>query len=149
MTLAFAGVSNCLAATLTNPLNVVKIRMQLHGEGFSARSAPALGMARFILAQEGVRWLWAGLSASLLREGFYSSIRLGSYDFFKAMVAVSSAQAEQPLWQEVTAGCDRPVYTHTLMRGQNAYGASTRGPPRDNLLMRPHGWLPRCICVLV
>jgi hypothetical protein len=50
-------------------------------EGLSARSAPALGMARFILAQEGVRGLWAGLSASLLREGFYSSIRLGSYDF--------------------------------------------------------------------
>ncbi len=38
---------------------------QLHGEGLSARSAPALGMARFILAQEGVRGLWAGLSASL------------------------------------------------------------------------------------
>ena len=54
-----AGVRNCLAATLTNPLDVGKIRMQMHGEGLSARSESTLGMARFILAKEAVRGMWA------------------------------------------------------------------------------------------
>lgn len=112
VTLACAGVSNCVAATFTNPLDVVKIRLQLHGEGSGARSPSAWSVFRGVVAQDGLTGLWAGLHASLLREGSYSAVRLGSYDLFKdffkdavASAATSPADATQPLWQKVAAGC--------------------------------------------
>lgn len=84
--LALAGAANCCAATATNPLDVVKVRLQLQGElsasGSKEYSGWLSGMAR-IVAAEGPRGLYRGLAPSLLRESTYSAMRLGLYEPFR------------------------------------------------------------------
>lgn len=119
--LALAGAANCCGALATNPLDVLKVRLQLA----RAPSTPAAigapyteGVARglaHLLAANGVRGLFAGLAPSLLREGSYSAMRLGLYAPFRdAVSAAAAARAPDtaagaaspvtPLWVRIAAG---------------------------------------------
>lgn len=75
-----AGVSNAISAAATNPVDVLKVRMQMAGEGVSAQSMGIRQSAEKLLADEGARGLYRGLAPSLLRELFYSGIRMGLYE---------------------------------------------------------------------
>lgn len=70
-----------MAATLfVQPLDLVKNRMQLSGEMGAARQYTSSGQALVtILKAEGVRGIYAGLSAGLLRQATYTTTRLGIY----------------------------------------------------------------------
>ncbi|XP_055329214.1 mitochondrial 2-oxoglutarate/malate carrier protein-like [Paramacrobiotus metropolitanus] len=74
------GLSGCMATLVVHPLDLVKNRMQLSGEGGAARehktSFHAIGN---IARKEGVLGLYAGLSAGLLRQATYTTTRLGVY----------------------------------------------------------------------
>ncbi|XP_015283385.1 PREDICTED: mitochondrial 2-oxoglutarate/malate carrier protein [Gekko japonicus] len=70
-----------MAATVfVQPLDLVKNRMQLSGEGAKTKeyktSFHAVGS---ILRKEGVRGIYTGLSAGLLRQATYTTTRLGIY----------------------------------------------------------------------
>eukprot|EP00897_Mesotaenium_endlicherianum_P002213 jgi/Mesen1/2019/ME000148S01121 len=100
-----AGVSNMCAAAITNPVNVVKVRMQLDGALSSAKVQQYHGLGRGmwkVWAEEGVRGLWRGTTAALLREASYSSIRMGAYEPFKQALGARDA-AHTPLWVKVGA----------------------------------------------
>ncbi|OQV19349.1 Mitochondrial 2-oxoglutarate/malate carrier protein [Hypsibius exemplaris] len=74
------GLSGCMATMVVHPLDVVKNRMQLSGEGGAAREhKTSLHAIRSIAAKEGVLGLYAGLSAGLLRQATYTTTRLGVY----------------------------------------------------------------------
>lgn len=63
---------------------MVKVRLQLFGEGSSTGPKPsALTLARQIVAQDGVLSLYAGLSAGLLRQVVYGTARLGLFFTFE------------------------------------------------------------------
>ena len=70
-----------MAATLfVQPLDLVKNRMQLSGEMGAARQYKNSGQAVLsILKTEGVRGIYTGLSAGLLRQATYTTTRLGIY----------------------------------------------------------------------
>ena len=73
-----------MAATTTiQPIDMVKVRLQLAGEGSktSARPSP-LQVTRDIIAQGKVGDLYTGLSAGLLRQAVYTTARLGFFDTF-------------------------------------------------------------------
>eukprot|EP00438_Fugacium_kawagutii_P026765 Skav216455 [mRNA] locus=scaffold50:716300:717188:- [translate_table: standard] len=80
-----AGASACGAITLTNPVDVVKTRLQLQGELRSTTSAyTGIGQAMLrIVRQEGLMGLQRGLVAAYLlqfsnvgcRFGFYGSLK--------------------------------------------------------------------------
>ncbi|BBN11863.1 hypothetical protein MPTK1_5g15390 [Marchantia polymorpha subsp. ruderalis] len=104
-----AGVSNMCGAAATNPINVVKVRMQLDGalakQGVAhERVYPGFfkGIMR-IGKEEGVQGLWRGTGAALLREASYSSIRMGAYEPFKKAFGADNP-AHTPLWIKVAAG---------------------------------------------
>lgn len=65
---------------ITQPLDLIKNRMQLSGEGGKVRehktSFHAIGR---VVRSEGVLGLYNGLSAGLLRQATYSTTRLGVY----------------------------------------------------------------------
>jgi len=63
-------------------MDLVKVRQQLQG----SRSTPWLRTLVDMVRTEGALSPYKGLSASLLREGSYSGIRMGSYDFSKTLV---------------------------------------------------------------
>lgn len=56
-----------------------------------------------IVKEEGFFALYKGLSASLLREATYSTIRLGMYEPFKEMLGATD-KANTPLWKKFGAG---------------------------------------------
>ncbi|KAG8090736.1 hypothetical protein GUJ93_ZPchr0011g27891 [Zizania palustris] len=69
---ANGGVSGMLATCVIQPIDMVKVRIQL-GEGSAAT------VTKKMLANEGVGSLYKGLSAGLLRQATYTTARLGSF----------------------------------------------------------------------
>ncbi|KAF4799769.1 Mitochondrial 2-oxoglutarate/malate carrier protein [Turdus rufiventris] len=76
----FGGLAGMGATVFVQPLDLVKNRMQLSGAGAKGReyrtSLHALGS---ILRHEGLRGIYTGLSAGLLRQATYTTTRLGIY----------------------------------------------------------------------
>lgn len=71
------GVAVGVATCFTNPIDVVKIRMQI-----SATEGRVMGMGASgvdIVRSEGVLALWKGLPPALARGFLYGGIRLGLY----------------------------------------------------------------------
>lgn len=62
--LLLTAAAACTAETATYPLDVLKTRLQLQGEGSAAKAGQqrlgALGMAANILRKEGLRGLYGG-----------------------------------------------------------------------------------------
>ncbi|RUS14667.1 mitochondrial substrate carrier family protein ucpB [Endogone sp. FLAS-F59071] len=103
----FAGMSNMIGSFVTNPVDIVKVRLQLQGEG--VRNAANQNFARLALTMfknEGSLSFYNGVTASMLREATYSTIRLGAYDWFKSLVFRVSGGLldEKALITKITAG---------------------------------------------
>lgn len=99
------GIASVVAGCSTHPLDLIKVRMQLQGEAVpsasahDARSLAFAGRAAFVPASssyrgpiavgvdvvraEGARALFSGVSATVLRQGLYSTTRLGLYEVLK------------------------------------------------------------------
>lgn len=77
-----AGLSNAIAACCTNPVDVVKVRMQLAGvkELTACEAHTVLAATRKLWRTEGLPGLYRGLAPSVLRELSYSGVRMGLYE---------------------------------------------------------------------
>lgn len=68
------------ATTFIQPLDVLKNRMQLSGEGGQKRDHSNTFQAfKNILAKEGGKGLYQGISANMLRQATYTTTRIGMY----------------------------------------------------------------------
>lgn len=78
------GISGMIATTVVQPIDTVKVRIQISGEakakGASVNTNP-LSVGRTILANEGVGALYKGLDAGLVRQATYTTARLGIYTY--------------------------------------------------------------------
>jgi len=97
------------AGFLTNPIDVVKVRLQLDNQLSGSKNIFAnryyKGFIRggiVILKDEGVRGLFKGVGASVLREGIYSTFRIGAYEPVKELLGASHPRS--PLWKKIIAG---------------------------------------------
>ncbi|EFJ29780.1 hypothetical protein SELMODRAFT_409675 [Selaginella moellendorffii] len=99
------GVASIVAGSLTHPLDLIKVRMQLQVEpipvaqvhqslafagGHTAsiaaaapRTAGPIAVGIRVVQTEGARALFSGVSAAVLRQTLYSTTRLGLYDVMK------------------------------------------------------------------
>ncbi|KIX98439.1 uncharacterized protein Z520_05740 [Fonsecaea multimorphosa CBS 102226] len=78
------GLAGMFATACIQPIDMVKVRLQLAGEGVKTGPKPtALGVTRDIIAQGKVLDLYNGLSAGLLRQAVYTTARLGFFDTFQ------------------------------------------------------------------
>ncbi|XP_055006025.1 mitochondrial 2-oxoglutarate/malate carrier protein [Boleophthalmus pectinirostris] len=76
----FGGLAGMGATVFVQPLDLVKNRMQLAGQGTKAREyKTSFHCLLSILKNEGVRGVYTGLSAGLLRQATYTTTRLGIY----------------------------------------------------------------------
>ncbi|CAF0743799.1 unnamed protein product [Adineta ricciae] len=74
------GLAGMSATMIVNPFDLVKNRMQMSGiEGGVREYRTSFHAIRVILHNEGVRGLYASLSAGLLRQATYTTTRLGIY----------------------------------------------------------------------
>jgi solute carrier family 25 oxoglutarate transporter 11 len=74
----FGGLSGMFATLCIQPIDMVKVRIQLVEKGAAGKTGP-IGIAKDIVAKEGVGGLYKGLSAALLRQATYTTARLGIF----------------------------------------------------------------------
>lgn len=87
------GLSGMIATTCVQPIDMIKVRLQLAGEGVRTGPKPSpLSVTKDIMAQGKVLDLYTGLSAGLLRQAVYTTARLGFFDTFQNIL---SARAEK------------------------------------------------------
>ncbi|CAM6126577.1 unnamed protein product [Calypogeia fissa] len=114
------GLASIVAGSVTHPLDLIKVRMQLQGEiaapasyllaGISPsnlqtrQSGNALAVGRQVVQTEGVMALYSGVTASILRQVLYSSTRLGLYEVIKSQWTSSSGDKTLPLHKKIAAG---------------------------------------------
>jgi len=85
------GLAGMVATTVIQPIDMIKVRLQLAGEG--ARTGPKptpLSVTREILATGKAMDLYTGLSAGLLRQAVYTTARIGLFDTFMNSLKVST-----------------------------------------------------------
>jgi solute carrier family 25 oxoglutarate transporter 11 len=83
------GLAGMTATTVIQPVDMIKVRLQLAGEGAKTGPKPTpLGITRDIIAQGKVLDLYTGLSAGLLRQAVYTTARLGFFDTFMKKLTV-------------------------------------------------------------
>ncbi|PNS15011.1 hypothetical protein CAC42_2240 [Sphaceloma murrayae] len=91
------GLSGMVATTVIQPIDMIKVRLQLAGEGVKTGPKPTpLSVAREVIAQGKVLDLYTGLSAGLLRQAVYTTARLGFFDtFMKSLQARAEQKGEK------------------------------------------------------
>ncbi|XP_041671893.1 solute carrier family 25 member 34 isoform X2 [Cheilinus undulatus] len=91
---ALGALACCAACVFTNPLEVVKTRMQLQGElrarGSYQRHYRGVLQALWVVGRtDGLRGLQKGLSVGLMYQGVMNGVRLGSYSYCEALGVTS------------------------------------------------------------
>lgn len=80
-----SGLSVAVATTCTNPLDVVKVRLQLNRS--AGKQSGLVNTGYQIIKHEGVSALWKGVGPSIARGLFYGGLRLGLYSPIKSVLA--------------------------------------------------------------
>ncbi|KAB8073867.1 mitochondrial carrier domain-containing protein [Aspergillus leporis] len=121
------GLAGMTATTVIQPIDMIKVRLQLAGEGVRTGSRPtAFGIARDIIAGGKILDLYTGLSAGLLRQAVYTTARLGFFDTFSKMLNKRAESANRNVTFAERAGA-----------GLTAGGvAAMIGNPADLALVR-------------
>ncbi|KAK3946416.1 mitochondrial dicarboxylate transporter [Diplogelasinospora grovesii] len=88
----FGGSASSLAACVTHPLDLVKVRLQMR-TGDMPKSMS--GTFVHIVKHNGLRGLYNGLSASLLRQITYSTTRFGIYEELKQRFAEKDRKGKE------------------------------------------------------
>lgn len=78
----YGGVAGIFACICTHPLDLAKVRLQ----AASLPKPTLVKMLTNILKSEGVLGLYSGLSAAVLRQCTYTTVRFGIYDLLKEHV---------------------------------------------------------------
>lgn len=91
----FASISSCTATTVIQPIDTIKVRLQIAGEakGFGGDQKAPKGIfatAKTMLANEGIGAFYNGLGSALLRQFTYGTIRIGVYRYLSDMESKKS-----------------------------------------------------------
>jgi len=78
------SLSGSVAGTIVQPIDIVKVRIQLAAA--EGGSTSALHVTQSLLRQEGLAGFFQGITAMYARQVLYTGSRLGLYDQFTAMV---------------------------------------------------------------
>ena len=99
------------ATTCIQPIDMIKVRLQLAGEGGSSSSIPNAPRAtplsvtkEIFVSGRGFRDLYTGLSAGLLRQAVYTTARLGFFDTFQTSLKARSSTGQIGFSERATAG---------------------------------------------
>ena len=82
------------AACCTHPIDLIKVHLQTaNAAAAGGQRVGIVGQVFKVYRSDGIRGFWNGLSASLLRQASYSTVRFGIYD----------------VSEQFTVGSDTPV----------------------------------------
>ncbi|KAK5135810.1 putative mitochondrial 2-oxoglutarate/malate carrier protein [Meristemomyces frigidus] len=101
------GLAGMAATTVIQPVDMIKVRLQLAGEGVKSGVKPTpFGVARDIVAAGKVMDLYSGISAALLRQAVYTTARLGLFDTLMKQLTVRAESQSKKIGfaERATAG---------------------------------------------
>eukprot|EP00297_Palpitomonas_bilix_P012198 CAMPEP_0113873264 /NCGR_PEP_ID=MMETSP0780_2-20120614/3672_1 /TAXON_ID=652834 /ORGANISM="Palpitomonas bilix" /LENGTH=311 /DNA_ID=CAMNT_0000858887 /DNA_START=12 /DNA_END=947 /DNA_ORIENTATION=- /assembly_acc=CAM_ASM_000599 len=106
---ALGGIAAMTAACFTNPIDVMKVRLQSQGEGVkggvdSRKYKGFVRGAMTVVREEGIQGLYKGLPPALVRESTYSTIRFGAYEPLRALFSGGKQGSDVELWRKILAG---------------------------------------------
>ncbi|KAJ3074635.1 hypothetical protein HDU98_010728 [Podochytrium sp. JEL0797] len=76
----FGGLSGMAATTIIQPIDMVKVRIQLAGEGAKGKGVSPFAVANSLFKTHGIKAFYTGLSAGLLRQATYTTARMGLFN---------------------------------------------------------------------
>ncbi|KAI5295962.1 putative mitochondrial 2-oxoglutarate/malate carrier protein [Ascosphaera acerosa] len=122
------GIAGMTATAVIQPVDMIKVRLQLAGEGVKSGPKPsALAVTRAIVSSGRLLDLYTGLSAGLLRQAVYTTARLG---IFETLMTRLKHNAEE-------RGAKSVTFYERAVAGLAAGGlAATVGNPADLALIR-------------
>lgn len=94
-----SGASGISGWLVVHPMDVLKVRMQLDTSISSTRQ-----QAINLLRNEGVPGLYKGLSAAIMRQASYTTLRLGLYDIIKDIITSNPNHSKPTLPTRIMSG---------------------------------------------
>lgn len=96
------GLAGCLATTVVQPVDMIKVRIQLASDVAGSAKSP-FTIARQMVKNEGILSLYRGLDAGLLRQVTYTTARMGMFRLFSEGLK-SPGEVTLPLHKKAIAG---------------------------------------------
>ncbi|KAJ3015325.1 hypothetical protein HKX48_004664 [Thoreauomyces humboldtii] len=98
------GVAGMTATALIQPIDMIKVRLQLTGEGVKNAKAHPIRLATELIRRESFFSLYRGLSAGLLRQATYTTARMGLFNTFLSMSKDYNGNDKVTFGQRAAAG---------------------------------------------
>lgn len=78
----FGGISGITATSLIQPIDTIKVRIQIIAENKMQGEKPSpFYAAQQILKSDGIRGFYKGLTAAWFRQATYGTTRMGLYKY--------------------------------------------------------------------
>ncbi|KAH8489250.1 hypothetical protein H0E87_024768 [Populus deltoides] len=81
--IASGAFSGAVATALTNPVEVLKVRLQMNA---NQRQGGPMAEMRTIVSEEGIRALWKGVGPAMVRAAALTASQLATYDETKQVL---------------------------------------------------------------
>ena len=121
------GFSACFASLVVHPIDLIKVRLQILPPG-----SGIVSVGQKILAEEGAKGLYAGLSASLTRQATYGTARIGLHTAFTKELVDRNGGGKPPLWMSfISSFCSGAIASSI---GNAAVSRSRSVPPAANAI---------------
>jgi solute carrier family 25 oxoglutarate transporter 11 len=121
------GTAACFASAVIHPIDLVKVRMQLLGQGSKAAIPSPFAIAQQIVKAEGPGGLYSGLSAAMTRQATYGTARIGLHRVFSQKLVDYNNGKPIAFYQKALSGmgsgaiavCIGTPFDTALVRMQN------------------------------
>lgn len=117
------GLSGMTATTLVQPIDMVKVRIQIKNEGNHREGVSAIAVIKETYATGGCKTFYKGIDSALMRQLFYTTTRLGVYR--SLFTQIKNTQGRDPTLLQ-KAGCSVTA----------GFVGSIVGNPADLVLIR-------------
>eukprot|EP00922_Rhytidocystis_sp_ex-Travisia-forbesii_P015947 GHVS01023751.1.p2 GENE.GHVS01023751.1~~GHVS01023751.1.p2 ORF type:complete len:306 (-),score=18.73 GHVS01023751.1:276-1193(-) len=98
------GLAGCMATTCVQPIDMIKVRIQLVGENAApGASRSPFAVAGALIKKEGLLSLYTGLDAGLMRQITYTTARMGIFRVTSDAIK-SPDEKTLPLYKKAGAG---------------------------------------------
>lgn len=99
------GVSGMVAVSVNQPMDYIKVHLQVAREGKAHSSTSALSFARESLHSKGWKAFYTGLDSALVKQALYTTVRLGLYRSLCDWNKAKTGQTVLPFWKKVAYSC--------------------------------------------
>jgi len=85
---AAALMGGCTSAVLTNPLDVVKTRLQVAERHLGSEAPSFFTIGKRLVSEQGVAGLWRGVAPRIMNVALWGTTMVTTYEFLKRQCAL-------------------------------------------------------------